>query len=206
MSATLGFILPFLIPLAMLAIVASSLKTRSHRARRNASDLAQHLGLTLEPAQPVLGWFYPPPKMRGFLRERAASLWTYSRRSGKSRQTWTAISVTAKAHRNLTFNIAPQGLLSSVQGLFGVKEIKVGDPTFDNRWFIVTNAPAFLQAALIPEIREKFLTLPGTLRCENGTVTYTERGHLSSEEKCTRFAKAAALASAMVDVVETHAP
>ncbi len=178
--------------------------------RANAQALAERLGLALEPATPALGRFHPPPRAVGVIRGKRVELFTYSTGSGKSRTSWAAISVTPSQAAGLTFSLTRQGLGSRVLSLFGAKEIEAGNRAFDDRWFIQTNQPEFLRAAILPELQEKLMTLdrsslPGSIRLENGVVTYAEQGSYYSRAVCDRVAGVVDSLGDLADVTEVWA-
>lgn len=178
--------------------------------RANAQALAERLGLALEPATPMLGRFYPPPRAVGILRGKRVELFTYSTGSGKSRKSWAAIGVTPLQAAGLTFSFTQQGLGSRVLSLFGKKEIEVGNRAFDDRWFIQTNQPDFLRAAILPELQEKLMTLdrsglPGLIQLENGVVKYAEQGTFHQRSVCDRVGGMVEVLGDLADVTEVWA-
>lgn len=179
-------------------------------ARTNAQGLAERLGLTLEPATPTWGRFYPPPRAIGTVRGKRVELFSYSTGSGKSRKTWAAISVAPAIPGGLTFSLTRQGLGSRVLSLFGAKEIEVGNRAFDDRWFIQTNQPEFLRAALLPELQAKLMaldrtTLPGSVQLADGVVKYAEQGSFDRREICERIAAVLDVLCDLADVAEVWA-
>ncbi len=179
-------------------------------ARANVQGLADRLGLVLAPATPMFGRFYPPPRATGTIRGKRVELFNYSTGSGKSRKTWAAISVAPAMPSGLTFSLTRQGLGSRVLSLFGAKEIEVGNRAFDDRWFVQTNQPDFLRAALLPELQEKLLALdrsklPGSVRLEDGVVKYAEQGSFHNREICERLAAVLDVLCDLADVAEVWA-
>lgn len=174
-------------------------------ARERVGRLATALGLQLEAAQPTLGFFYPEPRVTGRLRGKAVLIHNYSTGSGKSRRTWSALAVTPAQDGGLTLVLTRQGFVSKLQELFGSKEITVGNPEFDAAWFVRTNAPDFLQAALLPELQAKFRPFKGAFKLEKGVVTYVEEGAFNHEERCQRFLLAADVACDLADIAEVYA-
>jgi len=177
----------------------------SARARERVLQLAGRLGLELEEAQPVLGLFYPSPRATGRIRGKAVAIYNYTTGSGKSRKTWSALSVTPATEAGLTFSFTRQGFGTKVQEFFGYREITVGQADFDAAWFVQTNAPDFLRPSLVPEVLEKFRGLRGAFKLERGEVTYVEAGQFDSDERCRRFEAAAGLACDLADIAEVHA-
>jgi len=105
----------------------------------------------------------------------------------------------------MTFSITREGFGSRFLKMFGAKEIKVGDREFDDAWFVQTNRPEFLRAALLPELQQKFRPFSGVFKLESGMVTYSEQGLLTNEAACHRFELATDLACDLADIAEVHA-
>jgi hypothetical protein len=129
----------------------------------------------------------------GMLGGRKVGFHQFTTGDGRSQQKWRAVSVFPAKTGGLTFELRGQGLFSKLQAVFGVKEATVGDEAFDTAWFLQTNEPEFLGAALVPEIREKLMAartaggLAISFRLEKGTVRYAELGDFSSEQACARL-------------------
>lgn len=194
----------------VFAFIAWQSGKASKVVRENAEALAARLGLHMDSAKPVLGRFYPAPRATGVVRGKRMELYTYTTGSGKSRKTWVALAVTPARDGGLTFSLSRQGLGSRVLSLFGAKEIQVGDPGFDERWFIQTNQPDFLRAALLPELRAKLSFLErssqaGSLKLEKGVVSYVEGGTLYDRARCERFAGVADVVGDFADIAEVYA-
>lgn len=195
---------------AVFVIIVWQSGKASGVTRANAQELADRLGLALAPATPTFGRFYPPPRAQGTVRGKRVELFAYSTGSGKSRKTWAAIGVTPAQPGGLTFSFTRQGLGSRVLSLFGAKEIEVGNRAFDERWFIQTNQPEFLRAALLPELQQKLMDLdrkklPGSIRLEDGTVKYAEQGSFYSRETCDRVGAMLDVLCDLADVAEVWA-
>jgi len=182
----------------------------SAKERANVQALSDRLGLILEPASPMFGRFYPPPRAIGTVRGKRVELFGYSTGSGKSRKVWSAISVAPALPSGLTFSLTRQGLGSRVLSVFGAKEIEVGNRAFDDRWFIQTNQPDFLRAALLPELQVKLMDLdrsklPGSVHLENGVVKYAEQTSFHNSEICERIASVLDVLCDLADVAEVWA-
>lgn len=181
------------------------------KSRRNGEALAARLGLTLEPGTPKLGWFYPSPRGYGVIRGKRVEFFSYATGSGKSRVQWAAVTVTPPDAGGLTFGIDRQGMLTKIGELFGMKEIEVGDPVFDAKWFLQTNQPEFFRAAFLPELRTKLTALAdqgllrGAITLKDGVVEYKERGTFHNEAQCARIAGVVDLACDLADVAEVWA-
>lgn len=176
----------------------------SNRAQTNMRRLADRLNLQVVEHPKKLG-IHQHPEARGVIRGKAVRIYNYTTGSGKSKTTWSAVAVTPHAHGGLTFALTHEGLGSKVMGLFGAKEVKVGNAAFDNRWFVRSNAPEFFAAALIPEVQDKIQKLPGAWKLENGVVGYRERGMFTDLARCERFASVAEAACDLGDIAEVYA-
>lgn len=181
-------------------------------AHRQVRDLATSLGLTLEPARPRFGML-PPPRASGTIDGRRARLYTFTTGSGKSRREWCAIGIKPREVGGLTFSFSRQGLDTKLAELFGAREITVGDPAFDQTWFIRTNQPEFFRAALLPELRARLTAALGdsrpprgsTLKLESDEIVYAEQGTFNDEDRCARFQRLAGVLSDFAAVAEVHA-
>jgi len=182
----------------------------TRRAREQAQRLADALGLTLDPAQPVLGLFWPNPRGAGTIRNKRVEFFNYATGSGKSRTTWSAITARPRADGGLTFRLRKQGLGTKVMELFGAKEITVDDATFDAAWFVQTNQPDYFRAALVGEIRDRFMAAQragatGSFQLEFGVVKYAETGTFNSDRRRQRYELIAPLLCDLADVAEVFA-
>lgn len=188
-------------PLAMMWAVVKS----TRRIRENIARLAADLGLQLDPPEPAKGFLAPPQRAFGHIRGKAVLIHSYATGSGKSRRTWTALEATPNLKGGLTFSLSREGFGTRVMQLFGAKEVTVGNRDFDEAWFVQTNEPDFLRAALLPELQQKFRPFRGTFKLEKTAVAYVEEGVIQNDERRLRFVQAADLVCDLADVAEVHA-
>ena len=204
---------PALIPISVFALVIVVLiwatAVTGKRAAENMRQLADKLGLQAAISPPTWGIFYPTARAGGILRDKVVEVFPFSTGSGKSRVQWCAISAAARRHGGLTFVFRKQGFGTKVMEMFGAHEIEVGDPAFDREWFIQTNQPDFMRAALVPELRTRLTGLArGTgargpqLQLEGGIVRYAEQGTFSDPLRCGRIVSAAPLVCDFADLAE----
>ncbi|HTO05169.1 MAG TPA: hypothetical protein VL069_15775 [Opitutus sp.] len=185
----------------------------ARKAGENFARLAVQFGLTPDQPRKILGIVWSQPTATGEIRGRPARLFSYSTGSGKSRTNWCALSIDPRQHGGLTFEISLQGLGSKLKELFGTKEIVVGETAFDAKWFIQTNQPQFMEAALIPELRERLTTSLAdagrirrpTLKLDSGTLRYSEVGSFGNEVCCQRISGLKEVMSDFADVAEVFA-
>lgn len=159
------------------------LRIHSRRTRDEVRAFAQRSGLRVE-EEAILG-FVAVKSLEGEQHGRKIRFWSYTQGSGKSRRHWIAVSVTPQMAGDLTGEFSRQGLGAKIMELFGAKEILVGDRAFDDAWFVRTNRPEFLAAALGPGIGARFMALApdrtgSCYRLEAGHVRYAEQGNFSA--------------------------
>ena len=182
---------------------------QSRQSAANLQALAQKLGL--EYRQQKFGLFDTVGAATGKLMEREVGFHQFTTGSGKTEQKWCAVSVFPKETGRLTFNLHQQGWVSKLEALFGAREATVGDEAFDKTWFLQTNEPEFLGAALVPEIREKLMAAQAAgglavhFRLEKGTVRYAELGDFSSDSACARLEQMLPVLYDLADIAEVAA-
>jgi hypothetical protein len=205
MSVTLPFLPLLLIP-ASVGLVLWLVVVQRRRMIANLQKLAPQLGLDFLPG----GSWFGQPSLVGTRRGKTVQIFNYTTGSGKSRTTWSAVKAALATPSPLTFTLKKQGLGTKISELFGAKEITVGDTAFDQAWFVQTNQPEFLRAALIPELRERLLAAQrqqrsGAFELKNGAVQYAEIGSFADAKRTERFAALADLVCDLADVAEVAA-
>lgn len=190
-----------------IALVVWGAIQHQKKVRANLEALAARLGLqvTGDPRKALAR-----AGVEGVRQGKQVRFWTYSTGSGKSRQTWCAAAVTARAHGGLEFEFQRQGVGTKIMEWFGAKEIQVGDPAFDRDWFIRTNQPDFLAAALVPEIRSRLAALREVatrrpIRLEAGVVQLALAGTFASERVIARLESSLPLLFDLADIAEVFA-
>lgn len=200
--------IPICIVAVVLAVsfVAGYFQTK--KAGENLAKLATRLGLALA----TTGKYFKKHSLTGELRGRTAEVFNYTTGAGKSKQTWSALAVTAKKTGGLTFTVERRvAFLDLFSRVFRKNEVKTGDAVFDKSWVLKTNRPDFMQAALLPEMRTKLLRFADgsiaapSFKLETQRVVYAERGSFSSEKICDRIEAAVDVLSDLADVVEVGA-
>ena len=168
-------------------------RRQARRARENLAALAQELGLRLEDRPPALGIFPHVPTLRGEHAGRALRVFTFTTGSGKNRQTWQALGLACANPRALTLQLGAQNVLTSLGVMFGMQDVQVGDRTFDERFVVKTNAPAYLRAALLPEMRTALLQrwpqrgMGANVKLAGGEIVYAELGSFAETGKAERM-------------------
>jgi hypothetical protein len=210
-------LVPFLVTFLLAAGLGLAVWAAARQGRRttdNLRELAEQLGLEFVARAPVLGVFYPEARATGQMRGKRVEVFSFSTGSGKSRVWWCAVAAAVPAAGGLTFHLRRQGFGTKVMELFGAREIQMGEPEFDRTWFVQTNQPEFLRAALLPELRGKINTVvhdPGRaarspeFRLEQAAVRYAEIGSFADAAGCARCRRAAEIVCDLADLAEVFA-
>lgn len=183
--------LVMLLGIPVLIVVLGARATR--RTRENLSRLALDLGLQLHERPPVLGLFRAMPTVDGERGGRKVRFFQFSTGSGKNRTVWSAVGVSCANPHGLQLRLGAQSFLTVLGEKFGLQDLRLGVQPFDDKFVVQTNAPDFLRAALLPEIREQLLRYwpfklgSSTLKIEGGEVVYAERGSFSDEKLIGRM-------------------
>jgi hypothetical protein len=190
----------------ILALIART----SRRSYENVRRLAESLGIGVHEQKPTFG-FYGRPEASGMRSGRALRVFNYFTGAGKSRKTWCALTVASRAPGTLAIELTPQTVFSKIEEFFGAREITVGDEAFDRAWFIRTNAPDFLKAALLPEVRARLTAAfeesrprSVSIRLNVATWTYAEQGDFSNERTCARLGRMAAVLDELATIAELY--
>ena len=176
--------LVFFVSILVVVVVGSSVLSRwqAKRARANIVELARVLGLQVHEMPPALGFFPQVPTATGRHRGRTVRLHTFTTGAGKQRQTWQALAVSCANPHGLALQLGAQNALSALGVLFGGQDVQVGDPVFDGRFVVKTNAVEYLRAALLPEIRAALLqswsarAMGANIKLEGDALVYAELG------------------------------
>lgn len=172
------FVLPAMI--ASVVVLVWALRAYARKMRGQMQAFARSRGLQVR-EQTVLG-LTSINGLEGEQSGRAVRYWTFTTGAGKSRTTWIAVGVKPRAATGLQFELTRQNFGARIMAMFGVKEVQVGDAAFDAAWFVRTNQPDFLPAALVPSIRARLLADPkgrwgARYKFDGAMVQYVEQGY-----------------------------
>lgn len=195
--------------LVMVAVVGLAIwagRVQKQRATDNLQKLAAQLGLEFVAAT---GWT-GRPCVTGTLRGKKTDFFSYVTSTGKSSTAWAAVTVQAAMAGALTFSLEKRGFVAKIEKLFGAHEAVVDDAEFAQAWFVQTNQPDFMSAALIPELRAKLMAArqagaKGNIELKGGVVKYAEVGGFADAKLSDRFAALADLMCDLADVAEVAA-
>jgi hypothetical protein len=176
------------------------------RMTRNLQGLAKQLGLEFVPTR---NWF-KQPSVAGTRRGRPMQIYNYYTGHGKYRKAWSAVSAHSAGDGRLTFKLRKKDFSARLNQLFSSRPVTTDDTEFDKAWFVQTNQPEFLRAALIPELRARLMEVrragsKGTIELEHAAVKYAESGYFTSAKRTGRFLALADVVCDLADIAEVAA-
>lgn len=193
---------------AIVLAVWSVRKTYDSLAR-----LAGELNLQLVAKPPVFGVFRRTPRVEGNVAGRNVCFFQYSEGTQKNRRSWSAVAVTCRNPHGFTLRLCRQSILTDLGvKLGGLVDLQIGDPGFDEKFVIQTNAPEYLRAALLPELRETLLRewpttlLAATLKIEGGRVLFSDAMPFSDARVPARMKALLPVLSALAVLPEVYSP
>jgi hypothetical protein len=191
------------------AVVAHWNYTR-RKTTQHLQELANQLQLKF---MPPAGWLKMPTVV-GTLRGRTMQLFNFSTGFGRSKRNWSAVSALPAGDGRMTLSIRRNALTTRLNHIFGPKRVTTGDSEFDEAWYVQTNQSEFVSAALIQEIRTRFMEArragaKGYFELQQGLVKYVESGYFTSPKCVARFGVAANLVCDLADIADvavSHKP
>jgi|SRR5579885_1910362 len=198
--------LPFIVILLVGGLAIWRQQVQKRKAAANLQKLAAQLGLEFLAAR---SWM-ARPSVAGTRRGKAVQIFNYTTGSSKSQTTWSAARVQLAAPGPLTFKLKKRGVANQLAAFFGARSVSTGDAEFDQAWFVQTNQPEFLCAALLPELREKLMSAQragasGAFELTGSEVKYAEIGLFATAKRADRFATLIDLLCDLADVAEVAA-
>jgi hypothetical protein len=177
------------------------------RLLANLDALAQRHGLKVVSSRAMTNSRHV---IEGPVRGRLVRFWSFTTGAGKSRRYWVAVGVQPRRLDGFTFRIERQTIAARLSEFFGAKEIVVGNPRFDEAWFVRSSHPAEFAAALLPEIQERLLAAQasgakGEFKCEDGFVFYVQNGFFSTESTVALLESLLPVLTDLADVAEVCA-
>lgn len=196
---------PFLIFLLVLGIMFAVARQQMKKAKANMAALSAQLGLELVGAS---GWV-KLGRLQGQFAGRTMEVFNHSTGSGKNRRSWAAVSVPVNAPASLVFTISRRiPLLDAIAKRFRKNEVATNDLPFDKDWALTSNQPDIILAALLPELRQKFVRVAGEklytgqLKLSEGKLQYEEEGSIGNTGTATRLGEMAPVLCEIADAVE----
>lgn len=129
-------------------------------------------------------------------------------RHGKNSTAYTALQVAVKNPKNLTFSISQEIFLHKWAEKIGIKEVKIDDPMFDEKFYLRTNQAELFKRFLGSTLRQDLMGfnnggyLKGAFSANESTLFYTEIGYLNTEEKTRRYEQARGILIKLAQAVE----
>lgn len=212
MDAAVLFVIAIASGVAVL-VVAGFRAARKSGIERNARlrEMAARLGLEYFEKPASVGFLPPTPIVTGDFGGRRAQVHEFTRGSGKNRTYWVAARLQCSGGGSLKLSLRTQGsaLYEKLAGMFGYKDIDVGDRAFDSVFSISGSDEEFIKAALIPEIRARLVAFwpgarGGRIRVEDGEAVYEEMGNLAKERCRANVEKSLPVLADMAAIAEVH--
>lgn len=215
MPQTLGFTVELGLPLffgfVALVIVGGMFGARhqARQARANLAQLGERLGLgVLEGKRlPIIGSM--PAGLGGSCRGRAMRVFTYSTGTSKNRTQWCALAAKIADPRGFTLSISAENFLTRAGRMIGVDDVAIGDEVFDRRFYVKSNDPDYVRAALLPEVRAKLLEawkpdMGGSIAVQGDEVRYTTQGSFAQTGTCNRLAGVTEIVCDLAEIVDVR--
>lgn len=204
-------VLPFVfigVFIGTFVLIVIATKNQRKKARENLARLAERLGLQVH-APAKRGIFgTSPTSLSGTFRGRAIRVFSYSTGSGKNRTLWCAVAAPVNNPSGLKLRISKENAFTVVGRKFGIDDVATGDEAFDREFYVKSNQPDFIRAALIPEIRQRLADVwktksRGLFSVDETEVRYAETGNFSKAAVCERIPLVAEAVCDLGEVVET---
>ena len=183
----------------MFGVIFLVIRWQAKRAQQNGTWMAQELRLDFK--RKPRKWLpqFGEPYLEGTMRGLPVQISTYTTSAGQSQQTWCQAILRIPQNRGLKLTISQRGLLSGVTQLFSSDVVKTGDEKFDKSFVLKCNAPAFIEAALFPEMRAQFAGtwtrhgLKGSITLNGNILQYLEQGNFANKKTCQHVVPAMGL-------------
>lgn len=165
--------------------------------------LQVHGGEPKFPDKAFLSWLRTPMRLEGSYRNCLLKIYNYTVSSGKNSTSYSTARIIGENPKNLSFEFHREGMFSKLGKLIGLQDIQTGDMTFDKLLIVKSNDADFIKIALLPEIKEKFITIweqhkpHGSIRLKDAELHYDEVGTIRNAAVRERFA---AIADLMADL------
>lgn len=132
--------IPVIFILFIVAIMALSIffgYWQRQKTIEKWDQLAMRTGLTLD-----RGSWLVKPRVHGEYRRHSLELTTYTRSHGKSKTTYTLITLYLTNTRGM-LTLSPSGLTGAIGKALGMQDVEIGNEEFDKRFTIKSQPPEF---------------------------------------------------------------
>lgn len=116
------------------------------------SRFAMNSGLVMN-----LGGIFSTPRVSGNYKGFDYLLHTFSRGSGKSRTTYTGITMNFPKYIDCHLHVYQEGFLSKIGKALGGQDIQIGDREFDQVFMIKSQTPGKVDRILTPDLMRNML-------------------------------------------------
>jgi len=103
------------------------------------------------------GGMFSTPRVSGDYRGFDYLLHTFSRGSGKSRTTYTGITMNFPKYVDCHLHVYQEGFLSKIGKALGGQDIQIGDREFDQAFMIKSQTPGKINGILTPDLMRNML-------------------------------------------------
>ena len=154
-------------------------------------ELAAALGLPApETPKNLLSSFYTV-ELSGIVKEREFYFTSFTRSEKTSSCYTTQFSWKIKGSENNRVIISKEGIVTTFQKQFGVKDTQIGEKEFDNLFLVKCDDPEYVKSVLNSELIRYFTKhakiLYGTIIIHHQEVHYEESGVLANEQDLQRL-------------------
>lgn len=189
---------PFMIGIVVLIIRQA--RRLQQQITEGWGQVAERTGMTLNPSKPLT-----PPALTGSYRHRPARLSMYTASQGKTQVRYTTLEIGVQNPSGWAISLQRETGLDALGRMFGVQDVTVGDPAFDQAMQIGSRPPEAAVQALAGNaaLRETVLGLPMVeLDLDSRRVYYSQHGVETNPETLIAALDAA---SDFADAVEEAA-
>ena len=199
-----------MIAFLLLVVLVPWVSAQLQRSRVTAvmHELAPALQLRVRRRHGLAALFGRCPWMVGERDGRRLQLTQISRTAGRHTRNYVRLILTSdRASASLQFRISPEGWRSTLKRLLRIEKVKTGDPIFDLEWWVQSNRPDFMAAALVAEVREHVRSTgsEGRFSYRDGKLKFEASGSIRSVAQLGRLRAVCEAAHALMTVAEVDA-
>ncbi len=181
---------------------------RRSRVTEVMHELAPALRLRIRRRHWLAAFLGRAPLMVGERDGRELELTQIRRTTGRRSRNFVRLKMTSgRASSSLRFRVSPEGWESTFKQLIRIEKVKTGDPIFDLEWWVDSNRPDFMAAALVAEVREHIRTTgaEGRFCYREGELRFESPGSIRSVAQLGRLRAICEAAHALMTVAEVDA-
>lgn len=169
------------------------------------SELAYYFDM--DATIPANSMFRDYPEVNGLIQDYPTRVHVYTRGSGKHKKTYTEIEVECGNIDGRTFSIYKESAFSGVGRFFGMQDIEIGIPFFDQQFVIKSSDEHFARTLLDGRMRDDFeiaiRDLIGEMELDGKYIRYKEMMTITTPEVRKRYERLIELAIELAKRAET---